>query len=66
MSEIVWVNTKMPIEIDNQLRRAAADLRISRSELVRLAVEAFLTKENMVGATAEVIQRVEARDGVVG
>lgn len=58
------VNVKMSSELEHQLRRAAADLRISRSELVRLAIESFLSQENMVKGTADAIKLVESKHGI--
>lgn len=66
MADLTWANTQITIETDNQLRRAAADLRISRSELIRLAIQAFLAQENMVAHTAEIIKSVEAVHGNAG
>lgn len=60
MPELTNVNVQMPVALDTRIRRVAADMRISRPELIRLAIEDFLAQENMVAHTAEAIQRVEA------
>lgn len=44
MQSEVFVNSLFPIELDNQARLAAAQMRISRAKLVRMAVEDFLKK----------------------
>lgn len=44
--EKTWVNVNMSKDLDLQVRRAAAEKRISRSEFVRQAIKNYLNQQH--------------------
>lgn len=47
--ELVWANTKVPVSMDVTLRRIAAEKKVSRSEVVRIAIDEYISKYEVVG-----------------
>ena len=43
-SELTFVTFQCPIEVDDKLRAIAANLRMSRSNLIRTAIDEYLAK----------------------
>lgn len=46
--ELTFVNTQVTTELDMKLRRLAAEQRVSRSEIVRIAIEKYLAEYTVV------------------
>jgi len=43
--EKISMTFQMPVELHEQLRRAAFEMKVSQAEIIRLALERFLKKE---------------------
>lgn len=42
MPDYTFANVQMPIELDSEIRILAAQMRITRSEFIRLAIRKFI------------------------
>lgn len=49
--ELTFANTQITIELDSKIRAIAAQRRISRSEVVRMAIESFIAKYEVISIT---------------